>query len=75
MIAGGLPGSVGKSVEVFLPSTGQHCQLAALPYPRYEHSMEVRTVCGGRASPHTLTSCTTLTAEGWERTTTLLERR
>jgi len=74
MIAGGMPSfSGGKSVEVFVPSTGQHCQLPDLPAGRFQHSMDARTVCGGR---YTWTSCITLTQEGtWERTTTLLEKR
>ena len=68
--------SVGKSVEVYVPSTGQHCQLPDLPDWRRFHSMEERTVCGGQHNSDTKTSCLSLTAEGtWERTTTLLEER
>ena len=37
----------GRSVEVFLPSTGQHCQLADLPARREWHSMEGLLLCGG----------------------------
>ena len=76
MISGGYyPESVGKSVEVFAPSTGQHCQVADLPARRYSYSMEERTLCGG-ADTESETSCLTLTSsETWERTTTLLENR
>ena len=75
MISGGSPSSsVGKSVEVFVPSTGQHCTLPDLPAERYLHTMEEMVVCGGPYSD-TGTSCLSLTDDGWETTTTLLERR
>ena len=65
-----------KSVEVFLPSSGQHCTLPDLPAKRYRHTMEEMVVCGGGDSgTSTRTSCLTLTDDGWETTTTLLERR
>ena len=63
-----------KSVEVFLPSTGQHCTLPDLPAKRFYHTMEEMVVCGGTDSD-TGTSCLSLTDDGWETTTTLLERR
>ena len=66
--------SVGRTAEVYVPSTGQHCQLPDLPDPRVYHSQEVNTVCGGLNSD-TRTSCLTLTEDGWERTSTLLEER
>ena len=67
--------SVGRSVEVYVPSTGRHCQLADLPDRRWSHSMDAKTLCGGENS-ETQTSCLSLTDDGvWERTTTLLERR
>ena len=78
IISGGLPSSsVGKLVEVFVPSTGQHCTLPDLPAERYDHTMEGREVCGGTlATRDTQKSCLTLTANGtWERATTLLEKR
>ena len=76
MLSGGFSNpSVGYSAELYVPSTGQHCQLPDLEYWRRGHSMEERTVCGGEFS-ETQTSCLSLTAEGtWERTTTLLEER
>ena len=76
LISGGFPwNSVGTSVEVFVPSTGQHCQLPELLDKRYYHSMEQMTVCGGYETDAG-TSCLSLTADGtWENTTTLLERR
>ena len=75
IISGGSPAdSVGQSVEVYVPTTGQHCQLPDLPDRRDAHTMEKMTVCGGYYSD-TRTSCLTLTGEGWETTTTLLENR
>ena len=76
IISGGyLSSVVGQSVEVYIPSTGHHCELPDMPNTRYWHSMEGMEVCGG-AGTDTLTSCLSLTDEGtWERTTTLLERR
>ena len=65
----------GQSVEVFLPSTGQHCQLPDLPETRCRHTMEEMLVCGGEGS-EAGTSCLSLTEYGtWERTTTLLHWR
>ena len=76
IISGGYPDwSVGQFVEVYVPSTGQHCQLPDLPAGRYDHTMEKMTVCGGWGSMDTRTSCLTLTDAGWEVTTTLLEER
>ena len=67
--------SVGRTVEVYVPSTGQHCQLPDLPDWRRGHSQDVKTLCGGEYSSDTQTSCLTLTDAGWEVTTTLLEGR
>ena len=77
IISGGKPVDIaGGSVEVYVPSTGQQCQLADLPDVRLQHSMEAKTVCGGEDTTDTGTSCLTLTSSGtWERTTTLLEQR
>ena len=74
---GGSFDSAGQSVEVYVPSTGQHCQLPDLPAGRYDHTMEKMTVCGGYGGygEFTWTSCLTLTDAGWEVTTTLLEER
>ena len=64
-----------QSVEVYIPSTGQHCELPDMPDGRHYHSMEGMEVCGGDDTD-TQTSCLSLTDEGtWERTTTLLEKR
>jgi len=64
-----------QSVEVYIPSTGQHCELPDMPDGRHYHSMEGMEVCGGDDTD-TQTSCLSLTDEGtWETTTTLLERR
>ena len=73
MISGGYPSSsVGKSVEVFVPSTGQHCTLPDLPTWTYGHTMEGMMLCGGVANR---SSCLTLTEDGWKTTTTLLKER
>ena len=75
LVAGG-PSQI--LVEVYVPSTGQQCRLPELPDRRVEHTMENKTVCGGVDYDNdndTSTSCLTLTGDGWERTTKLLERR
>lgn len=65
--------TAGNSVEVFVPSTGQHCQLPDIPGdPRYSHTMEGRTICGGDYRS-TSKSCLTLTDGGWETSATLIE--
>ena len=80
IISGGDP-VVVNSVEVFVPSTGQHCQLPAIPGDlRFTHTMEGRTVCGGDSDSvdsanRTKTSCLTLNDAGWEVSTTLIEPR
>ena len=70
IISGGIWHS--KSLELYEPSTGEHCQLPDLPDRRHGHSIEERVICGG---DYTLTSCLTLTSAGWETTTDLLEER
>ena len=77
LISGAFPSeSASTTVEAFVPSTGQHCQLPDLPGGRYKHSMENRTVCVGGSDIDSLTACLTLTDEGtWEKTITLLEKR
>ena len=72
LIISGGSGSVGKSAEVFVPFTGQHCTLPSLPARRENHTMEGRMVCGG---DYTLTSCLTLRDGSWESTVTLLQQR
>ena len=72
IISGGHDGGVGTSVEIFLPSTGQHCMLPELTVARYGHTMETFRICGGE---NTLTSCLTLTEGNWEKTSTLQEKR
>ena len=62
----------GKSVEVFVPSTGQQCQLPDLPGNLQLHSMEKMTVCGGEGGK---TFCLSLTDGAWKKTTSLLESR
>ena len=75
IISGGHSSGVRKSVEMFVPSTGQHCTLPDLPEGRFYHTMEGMVVCGGMNSLTVGTSCLTLTDAGWETTTTLLKRR
>ena len=78
IITGGY-GSDGLTAEVFVPSTGQHCQLPGV-VARTGHTMEQLTVCGGYnvnilsniPSNITMTSCFTLINGAWENTTTLL---
>ena len=75
IISGGgtyLSDSVGKSVEVYVPSTGQHCRLPDMPDWRRDHSMEGMVVCGGQ---YTETCCLTLNDANWERSTVMLEER
>ena len=72
----GYEDGVGNTVEVFIPSTGQHCQLPDLPgIIRHHHTMEEMTVCGGGGCTSTMTSCLTLIDGTWQNTTTLLENR
>jgi len=71
LITGGSGGSAGvlSSVEVWVPSTGQHCRVTDLPGWRNAHSQEAKTVCGGIGSD-SWASCLTLNAGGsWEVTT------
>ena len=74
MISGGDPDdTAGQSVEVYAPSTGQQCQLSDLPDVRSYHTMEAKTICGGK---YTDTSCISLTSAGtWEKPTDLLKER
>ena len=76
IISGGVPTDiVGSSVEVFVPSTGQHCQLPDMGgEPRYFHSMEETTVCGGERE-NTRKSCIALTDGTWQTRATLVENR
>ena len=64
----------GYSAEVYVPSTGQHCQLPDLPDWRHSHTQNGQTVCGGYIF-YTRSSCITLTPDGWQRTTTMLKDR
>ena len=75
-MSGGSPSLSFKSVDVFVPSTGQHCALPDLPAERVTHTMEGMVLCGGgNYGIGTMTTCLTLNGSGWETTTTLLERR
>ena len=72
IISGGI-GSVGNSVEVFVPSTGHHCRLPDTQWQHNQHSMEKNVICGGHHPAWYY--CQTLTNGIWEFTTTLLEKR
>ena len=76
LITGG-GGSAGNSVEVFIPSTGQHCHLPDIPGGvREGHTIEGVTLCGGDyMSTETKTSCLTFIDGTWETSTTLQEER
>jgi len=75
LITGGNGDSAGNSVEVFIPSTGQHCHLPDIPGGgRYSHTMDGVTLCGGY-NTNTSTSCLTLTDGTWETSTTLQQAR
>ena len=77
LVSGGSPYLLaGRSVEVFLPSTGQHCLLPNMTGdPRYYHTMQDLTVCGGSAYTDTNKLCLSLTGGGWVNTSYLLEYR
>ena len=77
LISGGLFFGRLTDVEVWVPTTGQHCTLPSLPAGRDFHSQDGPTVCGGGYwGSVTRTSCLTLTGEGtWEGQTNLLMER
>ena len=78
IISGGWTDDAKNSVEVYVPSTGQHCQLPDIPDPSGEervvagHSQEGLMACGGYSTP---AGCLTLIDGTWERTTHLLDVR
>ena len=72
--AGNHYGSVGKKVEMFVPSTGHHCKMPDLPDYRYHHTLEAMTVCGGSYGDITKLSCQTLTDGSWEKRDLLQKR-
>ena len=78
MISGGF-GRTGTKVEVEVisPSGNVSCSVRDLPQPRYGHSMNNNTVCGGYGGTgtDTRTSCYQLSSAGWTRSHTLIHRR
>ena len=65
-----------NSVEIFVPSTGQHCRLPTLTgFGRrwYDHITEKLTVCGQPYGSHK--ACLTLINGTWEQTATTIKRR
>ena len=80
IISGGhADGYASNSAEVYIPSTGQHCQLPDMPGGKRDYpTMELMTVCGGgywTLDIGSRTSCLTLINGVWETSTTLLEER
>ena len=73
LIISGGENRAGLSAEVFVPSTGKHCQLPDMPgQSRAFHTMEKMMMCGGS---QTAKSCLTLIDGIWKETTTLLVDR
>ena len=73
MISGDVLGS-GTKVEVISPNSNVSCSVPDLPQPRYGHSMNNNTVCGGY-STGLMKSCYQLTSVGWTKSHTLQYRR
>ena len=62
-----------KTVEVYIPSTGQVCSLPHLPKKRAYHTMDSRYICGGQGTAST--SCIHFSSGHWITTHTLTEER
>ena len=63
-------------MEVYLASSGEHCSLPNMTgSPRYYHTMERLTVCGGSAYTETNKVCLSLTTAGWLTSSYLLDWR
>ena len=60
------------SVEVFIPTTGQSCELPSLPHQMYDHTMHDKTICGGYYTP---TTCITFSSGQWVTTHILVDNR
>ena len=70
----GLIISGGNTAEVFVPSTGQNCQLPEIPgASRFLQTMEKMMICGGS---NTMRNCRTLMSDlgTWQITTSPLRR-
>ena len=65
------------SVEVFSPSGVRlPCSVPPLPASRQDHTHDGAVACGGwDGNTATYTSCVTLTAEGWQESHQLQEKR
>lgn len=61
-----------RSVEVFIPSTGESCFLPSLPDDRLSHTMDKLTICGGNDTPKT---CLSFTSGKWVTSNNLVEER
>ena len=70
----GLIISGGNTAEVFVPSTGQNCQLPEIPgASRIQHTMEKMILCGGS---NAMKSCITFMPDlgTWQTTTSSLQK-
>ena len=77
-----MTGGGGKSVEMFVPSSGATCQLGDLPDRRRFHTLEGSLLCGGGVAlfppwPDTLGNCLTLntTTGKWHESHNLTRHR
>jgi len=61
-----------RSVEVFVPSTGESCFLPSLPDDRNDHTMDKLTICGGY---DTKTTCLSFSSGKWITSHNLVEER
>ena len=74
-MSGGMSNSSGLSAEVYLPSSGERCELPRLTgQPRDSHGMVGLTVCGGYHQ-ETSSSCLSLEGRVWDLRAELLQPR
>ena len=71
VIAGG-EGS-NKTVEMFVPSTGEVCYIPPLPQHRVQHTLTGRYLCGGGGK--WATNCLHFAEGGWQNSPPLEEQR
>ena len=60
--------AAGFTAEVFVPSTGEQCELPRIPMQVWKHTMDKLTMCGGE---RTYKHCYTLQDGAWVKTLTL----
>ena len=74
-MSGGMSNSSGLSAEVYVPSSGERCELPPLTGgPRDSHGMVGQTVCGGYHQEAS-SSCISLRDGVWDLTAELLQPR